>query len=118
MLLAFIANGVFGICSSQLSEGRVPLSVFGTATGLLSVIGFFPDTICPIWFGGIIDAAKAKHAETGNLADLAAGYHTIFWYMAGAATLAAVFAAALVIYVKANKAKLDAAAEAEEATQD
>lgn len=115
MLLAFIANGVFGICSSQLSEGRVPLSVFGTATGLLSVIGFFPDTICPIWFGGIIDGAKAKYEASGDIADLAAGYHTIFWYMAGAATLAAVFAAVLVVYVKANKAKLDAAAEAEEA---
>lgn len=113
MLLAFIANGVFGICSSQLSEGRVPLSVFGTATGLLSVIGFFPDTICPVWFGGIIDAAKAKHAETGNIADLAAGYHTIFWYMAGAAVLAAVFAAALFLYVRANQEKLDAAALAE-----
>lgn len=48
--LAFIANGVFGIVSSQLTEGKVAPAVFGTASGLLSVIGFLPDTLHLVWF--------------------------------------------------------------------
>jgi MFS family permease len=51
ILLGFIANGIFGIVSSQLTEGRVPLHYFGAATGILSVIGFLPDTFLHTWFG-------------------------------------------------------------------
>lgn len=86
--LGFIANGVFGVVSSQLTEGKVPLSIFGTATGLLSVIGFLPDTFSSAWFGSIIDAQ-------GNDA-----YPVIFYILAGAAVLAAVFSALLLAYVK------------------
>ncbi|QJC22290.1 MFS transporter [Arcanobacterium buesumense] len=88
VLLGFVANGVFGVVSSQLSEGKVPLKVFGTATGLLSVIGFLPDTFSSAWFGSIID-------EQGNDA-----YPIIFYILAGSALLAATFSALLLLYVK------------------
>ncbi|MDC4233033.1 MFS transporter [Actinomyces sp. B33] len=87
ILLAFIANGVFGICSSQLTEGKVPVSVFGTATGLLSVIGFLPDTFSYIWFGSIRDAHQDNPA---------AAYTQIFLILAGAALIAAVCAFCLI----------------------
>lgn len=98
ILLGFIANGTFGIVSGTLTEGRVPLTIFGTATGILSVVGFLPDTFSSTWFGAIIDAK-------GNDA-----FVEIFWINIGAAVLAALSAIALMAYVKKNKAKLDSTA--------
>lgn len=97
--MGFIANGVFGIVSSQLTEGKVPLTIFGTATGILSVIGFLPDTFSSTWFGALIDAK-------GN-----AAYNDIFIILAGAAVLAALSAFALIVYVRRNAAKLEALQE-------
>lgn len=106
VLLGFIANGVFGIVSSQLTEGRVPLTIFGTATGLLSVVGFLPDTFSSKWFGAMID-------EKGNDA-----YPQIFGILAGVAVLAMVCAIALILYVrKTNARTADAVIEAEIAAQ-
>ena len=99
ILLAFVANGVFGICSSQLTEGKVSVSVFGTATGLLSVIGFLPDTFSYIWFGSIRDA----HQDNPAVA-----YNQIFLILAGAALIAAVCAFALVVVARKRNAKKDA----------
>ena len=96
ILLAFIANGVFGICSSQLTEGKVSVKVFGTATGLLSVIGFLPDTFSYIWFGSIRDA----HQDNASVA-----YNQIFLILAGAALIAAVCAFALVVVARKRNAK-------------
>ncbi|MBE6484228.1 MAG: MFS transporter [Actinomycetaceae bacterium] len=106
ILLGFIGNGVFGIVSSQLTEGKVPLTIFGTATGILSVVGFLPDTFSSTWFGSMID-------KSGNDA-----YRSIFIILAVTALLAAAFALALLFYVRKNKAKLEAAemAAAEHAT--
>ncbi|MCI1984686.1 MAG: MFS transporter [Bifidobacteriaceae bacterium] len=100
ILLGFISNGVFGIMSGQLTEGKVPLTIFGTATGLLSVVGFLPDTFSSTWFGSLMDS-NGKGA-----------YTQIFWILAGAAVLAAGFAAALLVYVKKNKERLVAESEA------
>ncbi|KTF03754.1 MULTISPECIES: MFS transporter [Trueperella] len=97
ILLGFIANGVFGIVSSALTEGKVPLTIFGTATGVLSVIGFAPDTFSSIWFGALID-------NKGNDA-----YVEIFMILAGAAILATAFSFLLHFYVKKNEKKLEAA---------
>lgn len=96
VVLGFVANGVFSIVSSQLTEGRVPLAIFGTATGILSVIGFLPDTFSSTWFGSMIDTS-------GNDA-----YMSIFLILAGSAVLAAAFAIFLMVYVKRNKTKIDA----------
>ncbi|MEG0147607.1 MAG: hypothetical protein RR666_04000, partial [Raoultibacter sp.] len=94
---------VFGIVSSQLTEGKVPLTIFGAATGIVSVIGFMPDTFSSAWFGAIID-------EKG-----AAAYPEIFAIMAGAAVIAALISVGLKLYVKKNNAKLEAIAAAEAA---
>ena len=102
--LGFIANGVFGIVSSQLTEGKVPISIFGTATGILSVIGFLPDTFSSTWFGAMID-------NQGNDA-----YTGIFIILAISAVLAAASAGVLLQYVKRNGEKL-AAAEAQAAVE-
>ena len=55
VVLGFVGNGAFGIASSQLTETRVPIHIFGAATGMVSVIGFLPESFMHQWFGGMID---------------------------------------------------------------
>jgi hypothetical protein len=107
ILLGFIANGVFGVVSAQLTEGSVPLHYFGAATGILSVIGFLPDTFSSTWFGAIMDA----HLDAEGTAT-AGAYTIIFWILIGAAALAIATAALLFLYVRKNSAQLKAKAEA------
>lgn len=100
--LGFIANGVFGIVSSQLTEGKVPLAVFGAATGVVSLVGFLPDTFSSTWFGSIIDSAAAAGNE-------GTAYPKIFWILAGSAAIAAACALWLATYVRRNRQRLDGA---------
>ena len=93
-----MANGVFGIVSSQLTEGKVSPAVFGTASGLLSVIGFLPDTFSYTWFGSIRDAA-------GD--DKEAAFHQIFMILGGTAILAALCAIGLLLVVRARAKKTE-----------
>ncbi|WP_336706023.1 MFS transporter [Oerskovia sp. USHLN155] len=106
--LGFIANGVFGIVSSQLTEGKVPLAAFGAATGVVSLVGFLPDTFSSTWFGSIIDKADAAGNE-------GAAYPQIFWILVGSAVVASACALLLNRYVRTNQAKLDARYEAAQA---
>jgi len=109
IVLGLIANGSFAIVSAQLTEGRVPLSYFGAATGLLSIIGFLPDTFSSIQFGAIMEANKVgTNADGGAIAGVAA-YQQIFYWLIGAAVLAAVFSFILRVYVRKNQARLEAA---------
>jgi sugar phosphate permease len=112
IVLGFVANGVFGVVSAQLTEGRVPMHYFGAATGLLSVIGFLPDTFSSTWFGSIMDAQK-------NADDVVAvsAYRTIFMILIGAAVLAAISSLVLYIFVRKNRARLEAREQAEIADQ-
>ena len=98
IVLAFMANGVFGIVSSQLTEGKINPAVFGTASGLLSVIGFLPDTFSYTWFGSIRDAA-------GD--DKAGAFRQIFMILGGTAILAALCAIALLLVVRARAKKTE-----------
>lgn len=63
VVLGFVTYGAFSIGSSPLTEAKVPMSIFGTASGLLSVIGFLPDTFVHTWFGGLIDAQGAGRLQ-------------------------------------------------------
>lgn len=56
ILFGFVTYGAFSIGSSPLSEVKIPMRIFGTAAGLLSVIGFLPDVFIHTWYGSIIDA--------------------------------------------------------------
>jgi MFS family permease len=111
--LGFISNGVFGIVSGQLTEGKVPLAAFGAATGVVSLVGFLPDTFQSIWFGAILDRAT-------DAGDEGTAYPTIFWVLVGSAVIAAGCALGLARYVRAHRERLDAAyaaAELEAAAQ-
>lgn len=114
IILGFVSNGVFGIVSAQLTEGKVPLTIFGAASGIVSVVGFLPDTFSSTWFGAIIDAGQA----TG---DVAGAYNQIFLILAASAVIAVLISIVLRVYVTKNADKLDkraraAAAEAKAST--
>ncbi|MDR1236880.1 MAG: MFS transporter [Propionibacteriaceae bacterium] len=111
IVLGFIANGAFGVVSAQLTEGSVPLHYFGAATGILSVIGFLPDTFSSTWFGAIMDA------QTDSAGNVAAGaYEQIFYILIGGAVLAALSSLALWLFMKKNPAAKAEAAAPEAAT--
>ena len=101
--LGFIANGAFGVVSAQLTEGKVPLHYFGAATGLLSVIGFLPDTFSSTWFGYIMDSHTDAEGAVG-----ASAFQIIFAILIIAAILAAAASVVLYLYVRKNKTKLGA----------
>ena len=46
-----------GIYFSLLEQGGIPMAVTGTATGVVSVIGYSPDIFMPIIGGMILDAS-------------------------------------------------------------
>jgi sugar phosphate permease len=108
VVLGFIANGAFGVVSAQLTEGKVPLTYFGAATGLLSIIGFLPDTFSSTWFGSIMDA---QTDAAGNVA--ASAYQQIFWILNGAALLAAIASLGLYLYLRKARPQVDAEAPVE-----
>lgn len=99
VLLGFIANGAFSVVSAQLTEGKVPLGYFGAATGLLSIIGFLPDTFSSTWFGSIMDA---QTDAAGNVQ--AGAYQQIFWILVGSAVLAAIASFGLYLYLRKARA--------------
>src|SRR5699024_5416165 len=103
--LGFLANGCYGIASSQLSEGRVGLDMFGAASGLLSVIGFLPDTFSSVWFGAIID-------DRGS-----AAYPIIFTILIVCSLLAAALSYGLLVWVRrtGGQAAVEESAEASDA---
>ncbi|HWB35398.1 MAG TPA: hypothetical protein VHA75_05160, partial [Rugosimonospora sp.] len=72
-------------------------------TGLLSVIGFLPDTFSSTWFGSIMDAQTdaAGNVESG-------AYHEIFWILIGSAVLAAIASMVLYLYLRRVRGRADA----------
>lgn len=64
VIFGFTTYGAFSIGSSPLSEVKIPMRIFGTAAGLLSVIGFLPDVFIHTWYGSMIDA-QGTAAFTG-----------------------------------------------------
>ncbi|MEG2898564.1 MAG: MFS transporter, partial [Eubacterium sp.] len=75
LVLGFLANGAYGIASSVLTETHVPPHIFGAASGLLSVIGFLPESFMHQIFGGFIDKYQVQ------------GYNYIFICLAVCAVL-------------------------------
>ena len=56
VIFGFTTYGAFSIGSSPLSEVKIPMRIFGTASGVLSVVGFLPDVFIHTWYGGMIDS--------------------------------------------------------------
>ncbi|KNZ40632.1 MFS transporter [Acetobacterium bakii] len=93
LVLGFLANGAYGVASSVLTETHVPPHIFGAATGMLSVIGFLPESFMHQLFGSYID----KYAN--------GGYTIIFGILAVSGVLAVGCCFATQLYLKKSAAK-------------
>lgn len=96
VLMLLFSAGIFamrGIYFATLDEcGKVPRSLMGTAIGVVSVIGFFPDVYMNALVGGMMDAYPG-----------APGYKYVFMIMLGFAVVGLV--ASLCFNRKVKKAK-------------
>ncbi|MBF7095642.1 MFS transporter [Alkalibacter mobilis] len=64
IVLGFVGNGAFGITSSQLTQTHVPVHIFGAATGIVSVVGFLPESFMHQWFGYLMDSQGDRGFDT------------------------------------------------------
>ena len=55
--LAIVVLGAFIVMPQDSGLSIVPMRIFGTAAGILSVIGFLPDVFIHTWYGSLIDAS-------------------------------------------------------------
>ncbi|MCP4271508.1 MAG: MFS transporter [Gammaproteobacteria bacterium] len=90
-LLAGVIFALRGIYFSLLEQGGIPTVVTGTATGIVSVIGYTPDIFMPTLGGMILDANPG-----------AVGYQYLFLFVSTLSFLGLI--AAYVIYRKILKA--------------
>ena len=94
-IVAIASLAVFamrGIYFALLEEGGVPLAVTGTATGIISTIGYTPDIFMPLLGGVLLDNFPG-----------AEGYR--YFFFVTAAFCAVGLVASLVIYLKIVKSR-------------
>jgi len=70
-----------------LEQGGIPIAVTGTATGVISVVGYTPDIFVPMLGGMILDANPG-----------AGGYQNFFLFIAALSFIGLI--AAFVVYRK------------------
>ncbi len=95
--VVFISIAVYalrGVYFSLLEQGGIPFAVTGTATGIVSVIGYTPDIFMPVLGGMILDASPG-----------AAGYQNLFLVVS-----AFCFAGLIAAYVVYRKIQVGQAA--------
>jgi len=92
MVLSFFLSGAYGVASSLFTETKVPATIFGSASGILSLIGFLPDMIVFPIAGRWLDTY-------GNQA-----YNYIFIVLGVSALLAMGCAILVILYSKQFKA--------------
>ena len=102
VVFGFTTYGAFSIGSSPLSEVKIPMAIFGTASGLLSVIGFLPDVFIHTWYGGMIDAQGT------------AAFSSIFGFEIMFGVIGCVALVMLLRSIKKHFGATDAVAEVEE----
>lgn len=90
LAVGFFLTGAYGVASSQFTESGVPTTIFGAATGILSVIAFIPDMFVPVITGNWLDQ------HPGML-----GYQMSFGcFLIAASVIAVLCSVAIRIYVK------------------
>lgn len=83
---------------ATIDECLVPKHLAGTASGIISVIGYCPEIFMYVWVGNIVSSGEGL-----------SGYHTVFKFMIGFAVVGVVCAVLLMHLIK--KAKKEQAAD-------
>lgn len=91
--IGFLVSGTRGVYYATQDEARIPVSMAGTAAGIISTIGFLPDAYVFTQVGAWLDKYPASQA-----------YHMIWIYMA-IGCLIAIISGAGILYLAAKKPK-------------
>ncbi|SHI33277.1 Sugar phosphate permease [Dethiosulfatibacter aminovorans DSM 17477] len=83
----------YGVITSIVSEVGIPKAMTGTVIGIISIVGYMPDSIYSIMFGNWMDKYEAG------------GYNLIFGFLALSGIIAAVLSFVVLKYSKKNKIK-------------
>ena len=83
---------------ATIDECLVPKHLAGTASGIISLIGYCPEIFMYVWVGNIVASGEGL-----------SGYHTVFKFMIGFAVVGVICAILLMRLIK--KAKAEEAAE-------
>ena len=84
MIAAFFIGGAYGIYFAQLGDGKLPVHIFGAATGIVSIIGFIPDVFIHPMVGGWLDTYPGLE-----------GYNYVFYMMIGFAIVSILASSAI-----------------------
>lgn len=94
LTVALFVGGSYGIYFAQFSDGKVPVHMFGTATGIVSFIGFSPDIFVHPLIGSWLD--RYDNGITG--------FYYVFGLMAVFATLSLI-ASSSIMYLYGSKSE-------------
>jgi predicted MFS family arabinose efflux permease len=97
VLTAFAVYALRGIYYALLEEGGIPLKMTGTATGIVSVIGFTPDIYMPYIGGVFLDSYPE-----------AEGYRYLFFMISALSMIGALAAFTILRRSRARSAPLSA----------
>lgn len=78
----------YGLIASLISEAKIPKALTGTAVGIVSTVGYFPDAWCSVLFGSWLDKFQAN------------GYLLIFGFLAASGIVAAILCILLSKHMK------------------
>ncbi len=99
-ITAFAVYALRGIYYALLEEGGIPLKLTGTATGIVSVIGFTPDIYMPYIGGVFLDSYSG-----------ADGYRYLFFMISGLSLIGAIAAFTIMRRSQSRSALLSASME-------
>lgn len=86
-----VAMMTYGVISSIVAEVGIPKTMTGTTIGIISIIGYMPDSIYSMMFGNWMDKYQSG------------GYNMIFGFLAITGIFAAIFSFVVLRYSKKHK---------------
>jgi len=86
-----VAMMTYGVISSIVAEVGIPKVMTGTAIGIISIVGYLPDSVYSMIFGNWMDKYQSG------------GYNIIFGFLAITGIFAAILSFAVLRYIKKQK---------------
>lgn len=94
LAFATVMYAMRGVYYATMGEAGVPIAMTGTATGIISVVGYLPDAFMNVMLGGFLDKYEG-----------ALGFKYVFASMIGAAVIG-IFISYAIVRLNRNKQKL------------
>ena len=97
VLIYIFYNVNYAMTWAMMDEGAIPENFSGTASGIISTVGYLPEIFCSLLAGAMIDANPTYD-----------GYRSYFTFLIAMLLLGAVFVVVWIRFLKKQKAKKSA----------